>query len=46
MTAYDATKADWLTENIQGLIEFEDIVKEENNDEGSDKLGENTKNND
>ena len=46
MTAYDSTKADWLNENIQRLIEFEDLVKEENNDKESDKLDKNMKNND
>ena len=46
MTAYDATKADRLNINIQGLKEFEDLVKEENNDEGSYKLDKNIKNND
>ena len=46
MTAYDSTKADWLNENIQRLIEFEDLVKEENNNKGSDKLDKNMKNND
>ena len=46
MTAYDSTKADWLNENIQRLIEFEDLVKEENNDKGSDKFDKNMKNND
>ena len=46
MTAYDSTKADWLNENIQGLKEFEDLVKEENNNKGSDKLDKNMKDND
>ena len=46
MTAYDSTKADWLNENIQRLIEFEDLVKEENNNKGSDKLDKNMKDND
>ena len=46
MTAYDATKADWLNKNIQGLIEFEDLVKEEKKDKGSDKFDKNMKNND
>ena len=46
MTAYDATKADRLNINIQGLKEFEDLVKEENNNKGSDKLDKNMKNND
>ena len=45
MTAYDATKADHLNINIQGLKEFEDLVEEENNDKGSDKLDNNTKDN-
>ena len=43
MTAYDATKADHLNKNIYGLTEFEDLVKEENNDKGSDKLDKNIK---
>ena len=46
MTAYDATKADWLNKNIYGLKEFEDLVEEENKDEGSDKLDKNMKNKD
>ena len=46
MIAYDATKADWLNANIQGLKEFEDLVKEENNDKESDKFDKNMKNND
>ena len=46
MTAYDATKADHLNINIQGLKEFEDLVKEEKKDKGSDKLDKNKKNND
>ena len=46
MTAYDATKADWLNENIQRLKEFEDLVEEENNDKESDKFDKNMKDND
>ena len=46
MTAYDSTKADHLNIKLQRLIEFEDLVKEENNHEGSDKLYKNYKNND
>ena len=46
MTADDATKADRLNINIQGLKEFEDLVKEENNNKGSDKFDKNMKDND
>ena len=46
MTAYDATKADHLNKNIQGLKEFEDLVEEENINEGSDKFDKNIKDND
>ena len=46
MTAYDATKADRLNINIQGLKEFKDLVKEENIDKGSDKFDKNMKDND
>ena len=46
MTAYNATKADHLNKNIYGLKEFEDLVKEENNDKESDKFDKNMKDND
>ena len=45
MTAYDATKADHLNKNIQGLIELQDLIEEVNIDEGSDKFDKNIKDN-
>ena len=45
MTAYDATKADRLNKNIQGLIELQDLIEEVNIDEGSDKFDKNIKDN-